>query len=783
MRRVVFRILMGGIVLSFSHGIVSAQVWGTITGSVMTRLERRPLPHLSVELERVETEQKYHALTDEQGRFAFQRLSPGRYRLTIAPPGFRPERRTVRLAPREVLVLDFMLEVEPLRQELTVESGRIIPVQEQTRGTFLEEGQIAVLPRPKQVHLPEIIAALVPHAARSHDDLVHVRGTELSLNTVLNGVFFWENPHALFSAGFDPGIVESVTVLAGPFPAEYGNRFGGVLDIVTKSGLGRSAGGSLLLNMGSSLRHHAAFEYGGHRGMWGYYVRSVGFQSARFLSPPEPDAHHDVGRGLRNFLQFDIQPTARDLLRFTLMGNGVNFEIPNTIEQQQFGRDLRQHAREQTFIAVWERLLSPRTEMRTALYQRFSRTKLLPSLDSRSLRTWFTRRLDTLGVKADAQRVISSHVLRAGFDVVSLRPHEILSLDPSAYEHHCEHHNGACIGFKSVDWRARTHGRNVSAYVQDRFSPLPGMVFEIGVRVDAHRVLTSSTGWSPRVGMFFLIPKIGWGLQLSYNRFFIPPPLEAILLSGAAPGIFVRDYAAYSAHPLLPETAHQFDVGLTRTLAEDIRIRIAAFHRTGRYPVHTVQFPEAWIFPYVNFDRERVMGLDLSIEIPFLRRVGLSGFLNYSASRAYYWNPARGGFVAAVHGHEGSRFLAPFDQTHTGTAGVLWSFRRRAWIGTWFEYGSGTPIHEQGGEHEHSEGEHTSGAELHAPLPTRVPGHFVVHMGGGVELLRRSRFAVAWQWDCENLTDRRFVIARESFFTPGQYALPRQVSTSLKLSF
>jgi hypothetical protein len=231
---------------------------------------------------------------------------------------------------------------------------------------------------------------------------------------------------------------------------------------------------------------------------------------------------------------------------------------------------------------------------------------------------------------------------------------------------------------------------------------------------------------------------------------------------------------------LLPETAHQFDVGLTRTLAEDIRIRIAAFRRTGRRPVHTVQFPEAWIFPYVNFDRERVMGVDLSIEVPFLRRVGLSGFLNYSASRAYYWNPARGGFTAAADGHEGGRFLAPFDQTHTGTAGVLWSFRRRVWIGTWFEYGSGTPIHAHGDEHGHG----GSGmAELSGSHPMRVPGHFIAHMGGGIELLRRSRFAVAWQWDCENLTDRRFVIARQSLFTPGQYALSRHVSTSLKLSF
>jgi hypothetical protein len=44
MRRAVFHILTAGIVFSLSHGVISAQVWGMITGRVMTRLERRLLP-------------------------------------------------------------------------------------------------------------------------------------------------------------------------------------------------------------------------------------------------------------------------------------------------------------------------------------------------------------------------------------------------------------------------------------------------------------------------------------------------------------------------------------------------------------------------------------------------------------------------------------------------------------------------------------------------------------------------------------------------------------------
>jgi len=757
--------------------IVPAQVWGTLTGRVMVRLDHRPLSGVSVEVEDMDSGERNRSITDELGRFVFQRLVPGRYRLRVAPPGFRPEQRILRLAPREVLALDILLEIEPLREVVTVEAPHATQLQGPPTGTIVGERQIAALPRPVQIHLPEVIAALVPGAVRSHDDLVHVRGSELALNAMLNGVFFWENPHALFSPGLDPGIIESMNVVTGPFSAEYGNRFGGVLDVVTKSGLGRPSEGMMTLTAGTTLRHHAAIEYGGHRGRFGYYARVVGWQSARFLSPPEREAHHDFGRGLRSFLQFDVQPNVRDLFRFTLMGNGLAFEIPNTAAQERLGRDLRQHGREQTFIAVWDRVLSAQTTIHVALYQRFSRAKLFPSLDPRSVWALFVRRLDTFGAKADFAYATPSHAVKVGSDVVSLRPRELLVLDPTNYRRFCDRYDLFCLDFLRTTWRAREHGGHVSAYLQDQFRARRWLTLDLGLRFDAHRLVTRSVQWSPRVGASLFIPKVGTTLQLSYNRLFIPPPIEAILLSSAEPGRFVREYGHVPAQPILPERAHQFHVGIARTWREDIRIHLMAFSRLGDFPSHTVRFPELWVFPYVNFDRERVMGVELSAEVPMLERIGLSGFFNYSASRAYYYPPTRGGFIAAGHGGHKGRFLAPFDQTHTGTAGILYAPRRRGfWTGVWFEYGSGTPIHHGGEGHVHA-------AAVTEGERDRVPGHLVASLSVGVDLLRRSRSAITLEVAIENLANNVYVVARESLFTPGQFAPPRQVSASVRFSF
>src|SRR3972149_7642651 len=102
--------------------------------------------------------------------------------------------------------------------------------------TVLTSARIADLIPDHQANLPEALLTVAPGVMRGHDDVVHVRGHEVALNPVINGVSFWENTHVPFSAGLSPMVIDSANVMTGGFPAEYGNRFGGVIGIVTKSG-------------------------------------------------------------------------------------------------------------------------------------------------------------------------------------------------------------------------------------------------------------------------------------------------------------------------------------------------------------------------------------------------------------------------------------------------------------------------------------------------------------------------------------------------------------------
>ena len=175
--------------------------------------------------------------------------------------------------------------------------------------------ELDALPAARRTQLSDMITPFVSSAVAGHDNLVHLRGNELSLNTFINGVSFYDNPHQLFTPGLAPDVIQSVNVVTGGFPAEFGNRFGGILDVVTRSGFDAGQHGDVQLGAGTRLRNNLSFDYGGHTKKLGYFFYTQGFETERFLNTPEPRVLHDTGRGARSFLQLDYRPSPADFFR------------------------------------------------------------------------------------------------------------------------------------------------------------------------------------------------------------------------------------------------------------------------------------------------------------------------------------------------------------------------------------------------------------------------------------------------------------------------------------
>ena len=249
----------------------SAQGESAIHGIVKARADGSALPGAVVEIQGAALSSATTTTTTAEGQFAFLRLVPGEYTLTVTLANFQDERYRLSLKPREVQTLNVTLALRPVEESVEVAADNI-PSVFSPGSTHLTAERLAELPLTQRTNLPDAIVAAAPGMIRGHDDFVHIRGHEVALNPSINGVQFWENAHAVFSPGLGVDYIDSMNVMTGGYSAEYGNRFGGILDVVTKSGFTVKNRGSLTLGTGSAQRHNVGLEFGGHSGRTGYYV-------------------------------------------------------------------------------------------------------------------------------------------------------------------------------------------------------------------------------------------------------------------------------------------------------------------------------------------------------------------------------------------------------------------------------------------------------------------------------------------------------------------------------
>jgi outer membrane receptor protein involved in Fe transport len=772
-----------------------AQGEGAIHGIVIAQADRSTLANSAIRLEGLSFSFSMNALTGPDGHFGFQRLIPGEYLLAASRPDFVEERIRFTLKPREVRNITLELALRPVQETVVVEaSPQDVAATFSPSSTVVQSRTLTELPLAQRNNLADVIVAAAPGMIRGHDDFVHIRGHEVALNPFINGVSFWENPHSVFSPGLGADYIQSVNVMTGGFSAEYGNRFGGVLDVVTKSGFTMNNNGSITLGMGTALRHNLGVEFGGHTGKAAYYLNVAGFESGRFLSPPDPRSIHNTGRGARSFLQLDFNVNPTNFLKLIVMGDGTNFELPKTERDELLRPDFNnfERTRSQSLIFSWDHVHSNDTLLHTSFYQKWSRVLMLPNPDRYGAKLDAERTLRTFGVKSDLTRFYGRHTFKGGADLVLLRPEENLSylsqpwIDfthlPEVSEDHI-HFRGPNRG--PVLFQGERTGGQISLYLQDKIQLTPHLTADIGLRYDRYSLAISKFHFSPRLNIAYRFDS-GTVLYGSYNHFFVPPPVENVLAGSAGLTQLISEIGR-PLSPVRPIIENQFELGVTQPIARLLRVSLTGYYRISNDPPHTVLFPDSRFYAYANFDKGKAYGMEIKTEVPTIAAVGLSGYFNYALGRVWFYNPITAGFITeAEHITEAGKFLAPMDQTHTLTSGLTYRHRRtRLWGSMAFEYGSGTPGSHGGAEHEAEAGE---AAHEHGPVAggcaERCPEHFTQNLSLGWDAIRDGdQPRLSLQFNLENLTDNVYLLSKENTFVQGQYSIPRLFSGSVKIRF
>ena len=223
-----------------------AQTTGTINGYV-TDPSGAAVP--SAEITATLVQQNLHRTVkaDNTGRYVFNAMPPGDYRVTATKQGFRlTEENSVPLTTNQNLRLDFTLTVGLTSESVTVQSTA--PQVDTTSGTLsglVDDRRVVDLPLNGRnvialaAILPGVVSVIAPQQltdARSGPTL-NVNGSLDNQNmfTFNGGIFV--NPSRNTGMNFPPpDAVKEFSIQTQNFTAEYGRNVGSQINVVSKSG-------------------------------------------------------------------------------------------------------------------------------------------------------------------------------------------------------------------------------------------------------------------------------------------------------------------------------------------------------------------------------------------------------------------------------------------------------------------------------------------------------------------------------------------------------------------
>jgi outer membrane receptor protein involved in Fe transport len=618
---------------------------------------------------------------------------------------------------------------------------------------------------------------------------LHIRGVDDGMLFVIDGVPVADRLDRVFASGLDPETISSMSVLTGNIPAEFGGRSGAVIVVQPKSGIARSLSGTLELAAGNfAARDISGALVGGSKNA-GFFLEASTGGTNRFLDPVDERNFNNRGGVAGINGRFDWHPSAHDILIVNGSVNGSDFHVSNTEAQELAGQNQRQELRDNSQSLSWQRVWSDSTVSNFAIFHRRQRARLIGSGFDTPLFAAQDRHHDRLGLLASITREFRGHTIKGGFEAHRLTPHEFFEFaitDPDRAEE--AGISDAALEFDRnnpfVFSDRKTRGQ-MSAFIQDQFSPTANLTITAGLRYDHSWLLASDQQFSPRIGAVYYFTRTRTSIRGSFNRLFMPPQVENLLLADSEQARALSPFESETGGgaQVLPEKTSAYEAGVAQDFRGWFRLDVAAWRRNVRnFDDPNVFFSTTIVFPN-SVASGYARGLDVRLDVPEHR--GWSGYLSYTNQRVLQTGPINGGLFLtdeAIEIGPGTDFIPDHDERNIGALGVMYRHERSGvWAAFSGRHESGVPLEVD--EDAIEDLKQRPGADLVDFDRQRVKPWTVLGFSAGGELVRHDHFRLGLQFDVQNLMDRRFAYNFGNPFSGTHFGYPRMFTARLKLSF
>ena len=736
-RRFMFLVFVFGVLLSGVPSRAQLGNAGGIEGTVKDQ-SGAAIAGATVEISYPVSGYNRTTTTGSDGSFRFTNVPFNGYHMVVTAPGFESYTQDVDVRSSVPVPVQISLKIGTAATSVTVEAnGGDLVENESTFHTDVDRNLFDKLPlESASSSVSSLVTLVTPGVAADSNGLFHGLGDHAENSFSVDGQPITDQQSKVFSNQIPSDSIQSLEVISGAPPAEFGGKTSLVIKVTTRSGLGvTEPHGSVSSSYGTFGSSTGAFDLAYGNQKLGNFIALNGLNTGRFLDPPEFSVMHDKGNEENFFDRVDYQITQADAIHVNVGYSRSWFQTPNSYDQQfhsclsaagytcAAGTDIiannmtgaplgpaDQRSKIGTFnvAPTWTRLIGSTTVFTFGGFVRKDQYNYYPSGDPlndlapdlQAETAVQNRKLTNVGLRSDVSYVKGIHNIKAGITA----EHTFLTeddgfgiVDPTFNDPASPTFNPILAPFDLTRggtlflFHGHTDVKEVGMYLQDTITK-GSWSFNLGVRGDLYRGISHATQAEPRMGIAYNIKPTNTVLRVSYARTLESPFNENLVI--ASTGCSIPVLAAIVPPPGVPCTAgaitpafrNEFHAGLQQAFGKYL---VIDGEYLWKYTHNGYDFGVVGATPItfpIEWQRNKIPGYAVRVSVPNYH--GFTALVVMSGVAARFFLPQVAGLP--IIGPGTSVFRIDHDELFNQTTHLQYQpWKRGPWVGFNWRYDSG----------------------------------------------------------------------------------------------